>query len=446
MLRRTGLRFHTSRCMRALRPRAAGAMPLLHATIGTVLNHGSSQQRGKTTLSDLIQESSWRTMGLIVGLAFITSGAGYVGYVTFFGASTIYPKEERKLLREAGMAYCCAPENQDLPKAIECYTKALSNLDKLGEEDPTHARNAFHITGLVARIAEVYTEMGNLDKAIEMYMDFLQRILDEGTMNDPKQLVGELLDKDLTTNRQHNIRLTLGCANKLAEVYEMRSARSKRRIAVLPSAAKSSSADTEAANRWYQWCLQLVTLTYLKDYNASLVEQGKPTVREPPFDPDTLPKCFSTEEVASLFYNAATFFTRNGQPYLGAPLLMRALDLLRHGADGKEENVCRSSIILSHLANAAVESGNLSAAEKWAIEGLRLAKKFRENADCLSSFVALAYDLGVVYEAAGMQDSARVQYRHANVVARAAGDSEAERLTTAALDRISAASLSDSKK
>ncbi|KAJ2617304.1 hypothetical protein H4S08_000405 [Coemansia sp. RSA 1365] len=446
MLRRAGLSSHASRCVRALRPRAAGAMPLLHATDRTLPNHGSSQQRGKITISDFIHESNWRTMGLIVGLAFMASGAGYVGYVTFFGGSTIYPKEERKLLREAGMVYHCAPENRDLPKAIECYTKALASLDKLGEEDPTHARNAFHITGLVARIAEVYAEMGNLDKAIEMYMDFLQRILDEGTMNDPKQLVGELLDKNLTKNRQHNIRLTLGCANKLAEMYEMRSARSKRHIEVIPSAAKASSEDTQAANRWYQWCLQLVTLTYLKDYNARLVEQDKPTVKEPPFDPDTLPKCFSNEEVATLFYNAATFFTSNGQPYLGAPLLMRALDLLRHGAEGKEESVCRSSIILSHLANAAVESGDLPAAEKWAIEGLRLAKMFRENADCLSSFVALTYDLGAVYEAAGLQGKARVQYRHANVVAKAVGDSEAERLTTAALDRISAAALSDSKK
>ncbi|KAJ2800106.1 hypothetical protein H4R20_004185 [Coemansia guatemalensis] len=446
MLRRIGISPHTSRCARALRPRAAGAMPVLRAAARIQPSYGSIQQRGKSTLTKILLEDSWRTIGLVFGIAFIASGIGYVGYVTFFGASTIYPKEERNMLRKAGRLYRCAPENQDLPKAIEYYTKALANLDKLGEEDPMHARDAHHITGLVARIAEVYAEMGDLDKAIEMYTDFMQRILDEERIKDPKLLVGELLDKGLPANRQQNIQRALGCANKLAEAYEMRSARSKRRTAVLPSAAKASEEDEQAANRWYQWCLQLVTLTYLKDYNAWLAEHRKPAVKEPPFDPDTLPKCFLAEEVASLFYNAATFFNRNGQPQLGAPLLMRALDLLDYGADGREKSVCRSSIILSHLANAAVETGDLPAAEKWTIEGLRLAKKFRENAECLSSFIALAYDLGAVYEAAGMVDSARVQYRHVNVVAKAAGDSEAERLAAAGLDRMSAAAQPDSKK
>ncbi|KAJ2079327.1 hypothetical protein H4R24_003859 [Coemansia sp. RSA 988] len=446
MLRRIGVNPHASRCARVLQPPAAGAMPVLRVAARTLPSYRYSQQRGKSTLIDILHEGSWRTMAMIVGVAFFTSGAAYIGYVTFFGASAIYPKEVLKLLRKAGNLYLCSPQNQDLPKAIEYYTEALASLDKLGEEDPTHARDALHITGLVARIADIYAEMGDVDKSIEMYMDFMERILDDARVKDPKLLVEELLDKGLSTNRQYNIRLALGCANKLAESYEMRSSRSKRHSAVLPNTAKASLEDEEAANRWYQWCLQLVTLTYLKDYNARLAKQGKPAVREPPFDPDTLPECFSPKVVASLFYNAATFFNRNGQQQLGAPLLMRALDLLRYGADGKEESVCRSSIILSHLANAAVETGNLPAAEKWTIDGLKLAKKFRENAECLRSFIVLAYDLGAVYEAAGMHDTARVQYRHANLVAIAAGDSEAKQMTAAALDRMSAAAEPDSKK
>ncbi|KAJ2407061.1 hypothetical protein GGI03_008135 [Coemansia sp. RSA 2337] len=82
-------------------------------------------------------------------------------------------------------------------------------------------------------------------------------------------------------------------------------------------------------------------------------------------------------------------------------------------------------------------TNDLPAAERWAIEGLALAKQFPKNEDCLGSFVALTYDLGAVYEAADKLESARVQYRQANEVARSIGDSGAEALATAALGRLS---------
>ncbi|KAJ2365433.1 hypothetical protein IW150_006213, partial [Coemansia sp. RSA 2607] len=222
----------------------------------------------------------------------------------------------------------------------------------------------------------------------------------------------------------------------LAETYEARAARSKRR-SVLLSDPDMHSADVQAASRWYQWCLQVVMLTYQNHFNHQMLEQDKPLTSTPSFDPSTLPRFFSIDVITSLFYNAATFFSGHAQYQYAVPLLQRALDLLRPGADsGKEECICRSSTLMSHLANAAVETSDLPAAEKWAIDGLALAKKFPRNVDCLSSFIALTYDLGVVYEAAGKVDSARLQYRQAAEVAGVTGDNGAQELAATALERI----------
>ncbi|KAJ2816700.1 hypothetical protein IWW50_006409, partial [Coemansia erecta] len=320
--------------------------------------------------------------------------------------------------------------------AIECYTQALAQLDELGVADPRHTRTAQHITGLVARIASVYTEMGDLDKAIDTYTDLLHRILGDDGMRDAKTQVRRLLDDSVPEGERQEILRALGCANKLAETYEARGRRSKRRSAVLPHACAAVTADAQEAARWYQWCLQLVMLTYQNHFNHQQLAQGKQPTNTPSFDPDTLPRFFPAEIVTSLMYNAATFFSGNAQTELAVPLLQRALDLMRRGADGHEPNVCRSSIVMSHLANAGVTTGDLPAAEKWALEGLALAKRFPQNADCLNSFIALTYDLGAVYEAAGNSESARVQYRQAIEIATTVGDDEAVKLTNEAMARL----------
>ncbi|KAJ2526459.1 hypothetical protein IWW43_006357, partial [Coemansia sp. RSA 1935] len=109
---------------------------------------------------------------------------GLAGYAMFFGPGSMYPKPVRNLLREAGMAYMRPPEKQDLPKALECYEQALAQLDALGTSDSQHARDMPHVTGLVARVATVCTEMGDLDGAIEAYNDLLERLLGTDGMRD----------------------------------------------------------------------------------------------------------------------------------------------------------------------------------------------------------------------------------------------------------------------
>ncbi|KAJ1645483.1 hypothetical protein LPJ64_002918 [Coemansia asiatica] len=362
---------------------------------------------------------------------------GFVGYGMFFGPGRQYPSPVRKLLREGGMAYLRPADKQDLPKAVEKYTEALELLDQIGLVDPKHAPDAAHVTGLVARIAAVYIEMGDLDNAIRMYNDLLHRILGDQGMEDPRTQVRLLMDPELGAEKRQNILRALGCANKLAETYDMRSARSKRR-SILLADPDMHSADVRAASRWYQWCLQVVTLTYQNHFNHKQLEQGLPLANTPTFDPATLPRVFSVDVVTSLFYNAAAFFASHAQYQYAVPLLQRALDLLRPGTEnGREECVCRSSVLMSHLANVAVQTSDLPQAEKCIFDGLALAKKHSQNSDCLSSFVALTYDLGVVYEAAGKSKSASVQYRHAAEVARTIDDAEAEKLATQALRRIS---------
>ncbi|KAJ1894087.1 hypothetical protein LPJ66_005393 [Kickxella alabastrina] len=387
----------------------------------------------KLTLGD----NSWRTPIVIAAAAIAASTLGFVGYGMFFGPASQYPTPVRKLLREAGLAYLRTPNKQDLPKAVDRYTEALRLLDQIGSSDPKHAPDAPHVTGLVARLASVYTDMGDIDGTIRTYTDLLHRILGDDGMEDPRTQVRLLMDPELDAGRRQNILRALGCANKLAETYEARATRSKRR-SVLLADPDMESADVRAASRWYQWCLQVVMLTYQNHFNHQQLEQGKPLVNTPSFDPDTLPRYFSIDVVTSLFYNAATFFSAHAQYGFAVPLLQRSLDLLRRGTDGgKEPNVCRSSILMSHLANAAVLMSDLPAAEKWSIDGLALAKQFPRNADCLNSFVALTYDLGAVYDAAGKADSARVQYRQAAEIARVVEDGKAEKLAAAALGRLS---------
>ncbi|KAJ1731645.1 hypothetical protein LPJ61_002431 [Coemansia biformis] len=401
---------------------------------------GLPQQRRRAfTLRNIAPGgSSWRTpiVALVLGIGVAT--VGFTGYSMFFGAGSAYPSEVRTLLREGGMAYLRPADKQDLPKAADCYTRALAVLDQLGESDPRHARDAPHVTGLVARIASVYTDMGDLDRAIDAYRDLLQRILGDAGMRDPKTQVARLMDTGLPAGERQNILRALGCANMLAEAYEARAARSRRRGAVLPGSRSASSADTAEASRWYQWCLQLVMLTYQNHSNHLLLAQGKPPAAAPSFDPATLPRFFSVDIVTSLFYNAATFFASNGQAELAAPLLQRALELLRRGADGSETGACRSSVLMSHLANAAVATADYPAAEQWAIEGLALAKRFPRSTECVNSFVALTYDLGAVYEAAGRRDSARMQFRMALDAATELGDAGAAELSAAALARVPA--------
>ncbi|KAJ2387149.1 hypothetical protein GGI23_006341 [Coemansia sp. RSA 2559] len=381
---------------------------------------------------------SWISLaGGVAGLL-IAGTVGLAIYASAFGAGSVYPKPVRDLLREGGTAYMRSEETRDLPKAIECYTRALELLDEQGKTDPVHAPDAAHVTGLIARIASVYGEMGDLDNAILSYESLLQRILGSKGMDDPKPLASELLDLRLPQDRRANILRALGCANMLAETYEARAVRWKRRSIILADPAlAASSTDVKEAGRWYHWCLQLVTLAYQYHYNHIQLEKGLKPTDTPPFDPATLPKYFSIEIVSSLFYNAATYFAGCAQYDLAVPLLHRALDLLRPDTDkGKEEGVCRSALLMSHLANAAMMKSDLSGAEKALIDGLALAKKFSRNSDCLNSFVALAYSLGSVYQTAGKTESARVQYRQAINVAQAIGDKEAERLATAALKRV----------
>ncbi|KAJ2702698.1 hypothetical protein FB645_004185 [Coemansia sp. IMI 203386] len=380
--------------------------------------------------------SSLRTPITVTTIAMLAMTLGFVGYGMFFGPGNQYPSSVRKLLRDGGMAYLRPSNKQDLPKAVEKYTEALELLDKIGCDDPKHGPDATHVTGLVARIAAVYTDMGDLDNAIRMYTDLLHRILGDAGMEDPRTQVRLLMDPSLDVGKRQNILRALGCANKLAETYEARAARSKRR-SILLADPDMHSADVRAASRWYQWCLQVVMLTYQNHFNHQQLAQSLPLTSTPSFDPATLPRVFSIDVVTSLFYNAAAFFASHAQYQYAVPLLQRALDLLRPGTDsGKEECVCQSSVLMSHLANAAVQTSELPRAEKWIFDGLALAKKYPENSDCLNSFIALTYDLGVVYEAAGKSQSAAVQYRHAAEVAKAVDDAQAEQLATRALGRI----------
>ncbi|KAJ2709719.1 hypothetical protein H4R19_004109 [Coemansia spiralis] len=416
-----------------LRIARTSAARALRARLGTV----QPQRRGAFTLRNIAPGGSeWRTpiVALVLGIGIAT--VGFTGYSMYFGAGSAYPSEVRTLLREAGMAYLRPAAKQDLPKAADCYARALGLLDELGASDPEYARDAPHVTGLVARLAAVYSDMGDLDRTIDTYQDLLQRILGDAGMREPKLLVARLVDPALPAGERENILRALGCANMLAETYEARASRAqRRRAAVLPGVRRAPSPDADEASRWYQWCLQLVMLTYQNHANHLRIAEGKPPAAVPSFDPATLPRFFSVDIVTSLFYNAATFFAGHGQAELAAPLLQRALDLLRRGADGNETSVCRSCVLMSHLVNAAVVTGDHAGAEQWAIEALALAKQFPRNAECINSFLALTYDLGAVYEAAGRRDSARVQYRMALDAAREFGDDDVAALAAAALGR-----------
>ncbi|ORX73825.1 hypothetical protein DL89DRAFT_263838 [Linderina pennispora] len=372
-----------------------------------------------------VGDNSWRTPVVVISAALGLSTIGFFAFSTFFGPGSKYPGDVRKLLREGGMAYLRTADKQDLPKAVDAWVQS----------DPEHSRDAPHITGLVARIAAVYHEMGDLENTVRLYKDLLSRILGDDGMADPHTQVRVLLDEKQPKDKRENTLRALGCANKLAETYEERAMRSKRRSALLADPDLASH-DVQEASRWYQWCLQVVMLAYQNHYNHLQLEKKLPLTNTPSFDPDTLPKFLSVEVVTSLFYNAAAFFSTHAQYGFAVPLLQRALDLLRRGADGTETGVCRSSVLMSHLANAAVMTSNLPAAEKWAIDGLALAKRFPQNADCLNSFVALTYNLGAVYEAANKHDDARVQYRQAIEVAKVTDDSKAQELATEALNRV----------
>ncbi|KAJ2301283.1 hypothetical protein IWW55_003777, partial [Coemansia sp. RSA 2706] len=218
----------------------------------------TQHHRGLSTLRNInVADKKWRVP--MIGLVVLIAGlpVGFAVYSNYFGPGSVYPKPIRSLMHEGGMAYLRTGDKQDMPKAIECYTQALAGLDELGTTDPKHARDAPHVTGLVARIAAVYNDMGDLDKAIETFTDLLHRILGDEGIADPKTQVRRLLDNQLPDQERMNILRALGCANMLAEAYEARGRRAKRRSVVLPHSSAAASADAQAAAQWYQWCLQL---------------------------------------------------------------------------------------------------------------------------------------------------------------------------------------------
>ncbi|KAJ1843271.1 hypothetical protein LPJ73_005540, partial [Coemansia sp. RSA 2703] len=150
-------------------------------------------------------DNSLRTPLVVAAAALVASTLGFVGYAMFFGPGNQYPPPVRSLLREGGMAYLRTENKQDLPKAVEKYTEALRLLDKIGASDPKHAPDTPHVTGLVARIASVYTDMGDIDNTIRTYTDLLHRILGDSGMEDPRTQVRLLMDPELDGGKRQNI-------------------------------------------------------------------------------------------------------------------------------------------------------------------------------------------------------------------------------------------------
>ncbi|PVZ97897.1 hypothetical protein BB558_006130 [Smittium angustum] len=104
---------------------------------------------------------------------------------------------------------------------------------------------------------------------------------------------------------------------------------------------------------------------------------------------------------------------------------------------GDEESVCRTSVVMSHLADISVKNNDYQSAKRWARTGDDMCSRFPGNQDCSRSHVSFVYANGFMLESENRPSEARVEYRKALELSKAMGFPEGEFQATNALARTS---------
>ncbi|KAJ1920216.1 hypothetical protein H4219_001449 [Mycoemilia scoparia] len=353
---------------------------------------------------------------------------GVFGLVYLLTPGNNYPSDVRDLLRDGARAYMTTPDKRDLDKAIECYSLALEKLDDLGKTDPIHNPSAPHITGLIGRLAEVYSVHGDREKAISTYKDVIKRILDDESFSNPKKVGQTLGRSDTSAQTRRDLQLALSSSYKLALMYNQSADRGQWRAMMLPALKNNVDEDNREAEKWFTWCLDVTMHSYQTHCQETLKNKSPPT-----FAPDTLPSWMPSEFIVTIMYEAACFYTKIQKFDLAAPLLLRSIDLLGGPNAKGETSICRSAVIMTHLANMSAAQGKWDATQRWIEHGLEKSRQFSKNMECAQSFVALKYDQGKLYEKKNKIDQASVSYRQAYKASQMIQYEEGEQMALNAL-------------
>ncbi|PVU95102.1 hypothetical protein BB561_002071 [Smittium simulii] len=384
-----------------------------------------------------------KTVVLVVGSAVCIGVFAYQGYMFFFGPGSVYPAEVRKLLREGASTYLQDSSKQDLNASAKCYKEALDLLDTKYSMQKDLEPSSPYVTGILARLAEVYLKAQDKPSAIYYFKNLISRVFTKEELLDHKLVVAKLANQELDKKSIENIMRGIGAMNRLAETYEIiGDVNASTAPALSPSNYKNIQ-EYKNADDIYTWVLNVVMESYNSHYRNVYVDtendsNGSSKLTTPDFDSKTLPKYLSAYMVNTLFFNASNFYSKVGLYGLSTPLLLRASDLLDKSKKSQsEENVCKSCVILTHLVKIATENNDLEAAKKWIVRGKDQAKLFIQNESCLQSLVALVFADGYIKEQENKLIDARIEYRKALELSKAMAYEEGETNASESIARIS---------
>ncbi|OMH81968.1 hypothetical protein AX774_g4565 [Zancudomyces culisetae] len=393
----------------------------------------NTNSRSYSSNPGFLDTEAGRLALIVTGSAVCISVFAYQGYMFFFGPATIYPKEVQKLLRKGGESYLQIGEKRDLELAAKYYTEALEIMDNIATENEKGStasgsgkfssmkRDDNRITGIEARVAEIYSTSGDYEKALYYLEDLVSRIFTAEELAEYTLVVEKLVNSSSAYTKKKSAKIQgelekymrgIGAINKLAETYEKLGDESKYKGTIFNNDNFDYLSDYNNAETRYTFCLNTVLGAYSKYYSTTYQPSNGSEMSEITklFDPKTLPKFLSAYTLTSLLYNCSNFFSKIEKYDFAYPLLIRSLDLLKPSVDSKKESEsCKSCVLMTHLTNIAILRNDLSDAQIWIDNGLSLSKEYPTNPDCIHSSISLIYDQGHIFEA--LEASKMADYR-----------------------------------
>ncbi|OLY82163.1 hypothetical protein AYI68_g3721 [Smittium mucronatum] len=363
---------------------------------------------------------------IVVGSAICFGIFAYQVHMYFFGPGSVYPKPVRKLLRKAGEAYLQSGPKQNLDLALKYYLEALDLLNsEISKNENSSSPNisseltkdSVHVTGLLARISEVYIALGDYKDASSKLFQIVNLIFSPEELADHKIIASRLItSSNIKSKKQQQIQLEsvmrgIGAMNRLAEVFERLGDESNNLRVIFDNQPAVINQYYEQAQYWYSLCLDIVVNAYASSFNPNKANPNNPQL--PDFSPKSLPPFLSEYMVTSLFYNSSSFFTKIGKIDYAIPLLSRSLDMLTSQEDSKnEEKSCKACVVISNLVGAYLHKSP-EIASQYVDMGIEKAKKFISNPDCSTSLVSLIYANGVLQEDKSNYVESRIEFRKA---------------------------------
>ncbi|PVV01964.1 hypothetical protein BB560_003591 [Smittium megazygosporum] len=388
---------------------------------------------------------------VVVGSAICIGVFAYQGYVIFFGPGSVYPSQVRKLLKEGGDAFLQPESKRNLDHAINYYTQALELINTKYSSEKYMERDSPYVTGIVARIAEVYLEAGNKEMAIEYFKNLLNRVFSKEELLDYKLVVKKLVSQKKTDPNLENSMRGIGTISKLAEAYENIGDSKLPPGFNLNRNNYGTIPEYKVADELYTWILNTVLSSYYLHFNKpktqsfslggnydDITDDILLSDSYPDFNPKTLPPYLSEYLVVSLLYNASNFYSKIGKYDLASPLLQRSLDLLGKSKNAKNEtNVCKSCVLMTHLVSIAKEQNEIEAAKFYTEKGINIAKEFTDNEECLKSLVSFVFADGYLKEMDKRYSESRIEYRKALELSKSLEYEEGIANATESIERVS---------